>query len=72
MRVKESVHVLSVIAYHRRLKQRFGRFHGAASDPLDKYLGRFRARDNQYEAPGQAVLAMALGKFPHLTVTIAN
>lgn len=69
VRVRGAVHVQNVNAYHGRLKQRLGRFHGVATEHLDNYLGWFRALDNQHTAFGQAVLAMALGKFPHITVT---
>ena len=69
VRVNGAVHVQNVNAYHGRLKQWLHRFHGVATGYLDNYLGWFRALDNHHAASGEAVLAMALGKFPHLTVT---
>lgn len=69
VRVNGAVHVQNVNAYHGRLKQWLHRFHGVATAYLDNYLGWFRALDNHHAASEQAVLAMALGKFPHLTVT---
>ena len=69
MRVNGAVHVQNVNAYHGRLKQWLHRFHGVATGYLDNYLGWFRALDGRHADSGQAVLTMALGKFPHLTVT---
>ena len=69
VRVNGAIHVQNVNAYHSRLKQWLHRFHGVATGYLDNYLGWFRALDNHHAASGQAVLEMALGKFPHLTVT---
>lgn len=69
IRVKGAVHIQNVNAYHSRLKQWVHRFHGVATHYLDNYLGWFRSLDNQHAASGEDVLAMALGKFPHLTVT---
>ena len=45
------------------------RFHGVATHYLDNYLGWFRALDNHHANSKDTTLAMALGKFPHLTVT---
>ena len=56
-------------AYHGRLKQWLNRFHGVATHYLDNYLGWFRSLDNHHASSSESVLAMALGKFPHLTVT---
>ena len=61
--------IQNVNAYHARLKQWVHRFHGVATHYLDNYLGWFRSLDSQHAASGEDVLAMALGKFPHLTVT---
>lgn len=69
VRVKGAVHVQNVNAYHGRLKQWLGRFHGVATVYLDNYLGWFRSLDNHHAESGEGVLAMPLGKFPHLTVT---
>ena len=69
VRVKGAVHVQNVNAYHGRFKQWLGRFHGVATGYLDNYLGWFRSLDNRHADSGEAALAMALGKFPHLTVT---
>jgi len=68
-RVNGAIHVQNVNAYHGRLKQWLHRFHGVATAYLDNYLGWFRALDSHHGDSGQAVLAMALGRFPHLTVT---
>jgi hypothetical protein len=69
IRVKGAVHIQNVNAYHARLKQWIHRFHGVATHYLANYLGWFRSLDNQHATFGEDVLAMALGKFPHLTVT---
>jgi len=69
VRVRGAVHVQNVNAYHGRLRQWLGRFHGVATCYLDNYLGWFRSLDNHHADSGESVLAMALGKFPHLTVT---
>jgi transposase-like protein len=68
-RVKGAIHIQNVNAYHGRLKQWVSRFHGVATHYLDNYLGWFRALDNHHANSEAYVLAMALGKFPHLTVT---
>lgn len=68
-RVNGAVHVQNVNAYHGRLKQWLHRFHGVATGYLDNYLGWFRALDGHHADSGQAVLTMALGRFPHPTVT---
>jgi hypothetical protein len=47
----------------------YNRQHVVATDYLDNYLGRFRAMDNHHANSHEYVLAMALGKFPHLAVT---
>jgi transposase-like protein len=69
IRVKGAVHIQNVNAYHSRLKQWTHRFHGVATHYLDNYLGWFRALDNHHANSAEGTLAMALGKFPHLTVT---
>ena len=38
-------HIQNVNAYHSRLKNRVGRFHGVATKYLDHYLGWFRLMD---------------------------
>ena len=68
-RVKGAIHIQNVNAYHGRLKQWVSRFHGVATHYLENYLGWFRALDNRHANSEEYVLAMALGKFPHLTVT---
>ena len=69
LRVKGAVHIQNVNAYHSRLKQWVNRFHGVATHYLGNYLGWFRSLDNPHANSREGVLAMALGKFPHLTVT---
>lgn len=69
VRVKGAVHVQNVNAYHGRLKQRLGRFHGVATHYMDNYLGWFRSLDNHHAHSADSALAMALGKFPHLAAT---
>ena len=69
LRVNGAVHIQNVNAYHGRLKQWLNRFHGVATRYLDNYLGWFRSLDNHHASSREGVLAMALGKFPHLTVT---
>lgn len=69
LRVNGVVHIQNVNAYHGRLKQWLNRFHGVATHYLDNYLGWFRSLDNHHANSQEATLAMALGKFPHLTVT---
>ncbi|CAM3605949.1 IS1595 family transposase [Polaromonas hydrogenivorans] len=66
---KGAVHIQNVNAYHGRLKQWLNRFHGVATHYLDNYLGWFRCLDSHHATSRKGVLAMALGKFPHLTVT---
>ena len=69
VRVNGAIHVQNVNAYHGRLKQWLHRFHGVATGYLDNYLCWFRALDSHHGDSGQDVLAMALGRFLHLTVT---
>ena len=69
LRVKGAVHIQNVNAYHGRLKQWANRFHGVATHYLDNYLGWFRCLDNRHANSGERVLTMALGIFPHLTMT---
>lgn len=69
VRVNGAVHIQNVNAYHGRLKQWLNRFHGVATHYLDNYLGWFRCLDSHHASSPEGVLAMALGKFPHLTVT---
>ena len=69
IRVKGAIHIQNVNAYHSRLKLWVNRFHGVATHYLDNYLGWFRTLDNRHANSRETVLAMALGKFPHLTVT---
>ena len=68
VRLKGAVHVQNANAYHGRLKQWLGRFHDVATGYLDNYLGWFRALDNRHADSAESALAIALGKFPHLTV----
>jgi hypothetical protein len=67
--VKGAVHIQNVNAYHGRLKQWLHRFHCVATHYLDKYLGWFRCMDTHHANSPEGVLAIALGKFPHLKVT---
>ena len=69
LRVNGAVHIQNVNAYHGRLKQWLNRFHGVATHYLDNYLGWFRCLDSHHASSPEGVLAMALGRFPHLTVT---
>ena len=69
MRVNGAIHVQNVNACHGRLKQWLHRFHGVATGYLDNYLGWFRDLDSHHGDSGHAVLALALGRFPYLTVT---
>jgi transposase-like protein len=69
VRVNGAVHIQNVNAYHGRLKQWLHRFHGVATHYLDNYLGWYRTLDNHHVNSREGTLAMALGKFPHLTVT---
>ena len=71
LRVNGAVHIQNVNAYHGRLKQWLNRFHGVATRYLDNYLGWFRCLDNHHDdsREGTLALALALGRFPHLTVT---
>ena len=69
VRVNGAIHVQNANAYHGRRKQWLHRFHGVATRYLDNYMGSFRALDSHYSGSGLAVLAMALGRFPNLTVT---
>jgi hypothetical protein len=69
MRVNGAIHVQNVNAYHGCLKQWLHRFHGVATGYLDNNLGWFRSLDCHHGDSGQAVLAIALGRFQHLTVT---
>ena len=67
--VRGAVHIQNVNAYHGRLKQWLRRFHGVATHFLENYLGWFRCLDTHRANSREGILAMALGKFPHLTVT---
>ena len=69
VRVNGAVHIQNVNAYHGRLKQWLRRFHGVATHYLDNYLGWYRSLDNHHANSPEGTLAMALGRFPHLTVT---
>lgn len=69
LRVNGAIHIQNVNAYHGRLKQWLNRFHGMATYYLDNYLAWFRSLDNHYANSREGVLTVALGRFPHLTVT---
>lgn len=69
IRVKGAFHVQNVNAYHSRLRQWFGRFHGVATRYLPNYLGWHRALDTQRLRTPQALLLAAIGVFPHSTGT---
>ena len=69
LHVNGAVHIQNVNAYHGRLKQWLHRFHGVATHYLDNYLGWYRSLDNHHANSREGTLAMALGRFPHLTVT---
>ena len=67
--VRGAVHLQNVNAYHDRLKPWLHRFHGVATRYLDNYLGWLRCMDTHHANSREGILAMALEKFPHLTVT---
>ena len=69
VRVNGAVHIQNVNAYHGRLKQWLHRFHGVVTHYLDHYLGWYRCLDNHHANSPEGTLAMALGRFPQLTVT---
>ena len=59
------IHVRNVNARHGRLKQRLHRFHRVVTGYLENCLSWFSALNHPHGNAGQAILAMALGEFPH-------
>ncbi|MCC7692224.1 IS1595 family transposase [Janthinobacterium sp. EB271-G4-3-2] len=69
IRVQGAAHVQNVNAYHRRLRQWMGPFHGVATRYLPNYLGwRWILDAGRIRSP-ETLLKATLGAFPHLTVT---
>lgn len=69
VRVKGAFHVQNVNAYHSRLHQWLGRFHGVATCYLPSHLGWRRALDTHRLPTPQALLQAAVGGFPHVMRT---
>ena len=69
IRVQGAAHVQNVNAYHSRLRQWLGPFHGVATRYLPNYLGwRWILDAGRIRSP-ETLLKATLGAFPHLTVT---
>ena len=69
IRVQGAAHVQNVNAYHSRLRQGLGPFHGVATRYLPNYLGwRWILDAGRIRSP-ETLLKATLGAFPHLTVT---
>ena len=69
IRVQGAAHVQNVNAYHSRLRQWLGPFHGVATRYLPNYLGwRWILDAGRIRSP-ETLLRATLGAFPHLTVT---
>ena len=69
IRVQGAAHVQNVNAYHSRLRQWLGPFHGVATRFLPNYLGwRWILDAGRIRSP-ETLLKATLGAFPHLTVT---
>ncbi|PJJ19002.1 transposase-like protein [Janthinobacterium sp. 67] len=69
IRVQGAAHVQNVNAYHSRLRQWLGPFHGVATRHLPNYLGwRWILDAGRIRSP-ETLLKATLGAFPHLTVT---
>ena len=69
IRVQGAAHVQNVNAYHRRLRQWLGPFHGVATRYLPNYLGWRWILDARRIRSPETLLKATLGAFPHLTVT---
>ncbi|MCC7644131.1 IS1595 family transposase, partial [Janthinobacterium sp. EB271-G4-3-1] len=69
IRVRGAAHVQNVNAYHSRLRQWMGPFHGVATRYLPNYLGwRWILDAGRIRSP-ETLLKATLGAFPHLMVT---
>ena len=69
IRVQGAAHVQNVNAYHSRLRQWLGPFHGVATRHLPNYLGWRWILDARRIRSPEMLLKATLGAFPHLTVT---
>ena len=69
IRVRGTVHVQNVNAYHSRLREWLRPFHGVATRYLPNYLGwRWILDAGRIRSP-ETLLKATWGAFPHLTVT---
>ena len=69
IRVRGTVHVQNVNAYHSRLREWLRAFHGVATRYLPNYLGWRWILDARRILSPESLLRATLGTFPHLTVT---
>ncbi|MGK5004862.1 IS1595 family transposase, partial [Janthinobacterium sp. LB2P70] len=69
IRVQGAAHVQNVNAYHSRLRQWLGPFHGVATRYLSNYLGWRWILDARRIRSPETLLKATLGAFPHLMVT---
>ena len=69
IRVRGTVHVQNVNAYHSRLRDWLRAFHGVATRYLPNYLGWRWILDAKRILSPESLLRATLGTFPHLTVT---
>ena len=69
MRVRGTVHVQNVNAYHSRLRGWLRAFHGVATRYLPNYLGWRWILDARRIMSPESLLKATLGVFPHMTVT---
>ena len=68
-RVRGTVHVQNVNAYHSRLREWLRAFHGVATRYLSSYLGWRWILDARRILSPESLLRATLGTFPHLMVT---
>lgn len=69
IRVRGTIHVQNVNAYHSRLRQWLRPFHGVATRYLPNYLGWRWILDARRILSPESLLRATLGTFPHLLVT---
>ena len=69
IRVRGTVHVQNVNAYHSRLRQWLRAFHGVATRYLPNYLGWRWIIDARRILSPESLLKATMGSFPHLKVT---
>ena len=69
IRVRGTVHVQNVHAYHSRLRGWLSAFHGVATRYLPNYLGWRWILDARRIISPQGLLKATMGSFPHLMVT---